>query len=165
MIKLLPLWVLTNKQSAFYDSESGTALEQTARVYAKMQELIEDYNKFATEVNKIITDYSTDMDASYDCFKTCITELVENYIKSIDLKIDNQDMVIADAVSYMTNNLKTNVYAFMEELKASGELDQAILDGFNGLATRVETLEKTEYRLEHDPDTEELRLVKIVGGE
>ena len=164
MIKLLPLWVLTNKRSAFYDSESGTALEQTARVYGKMQELIEDYNKFATEVNKAITDYATDLDSSFDCFKTCITDLVENYIKSIDMKIDKQDMVIDNAVKYMVDNLKPTIYTFMQELKASGELDGYILDGFDNLSTRVATLESTEYTLVHDPETEELVLIKSVGG-
>ena len=39
-IKRLPDWVVTDTQKAFYDLESSTAIEQTARLYGKMQELV-----------------------------------------------------------------------------------------------------------------------------
>ena len=35
-IEFLPPWVETGIQTAFYDKESGTVLQQTARMYAKV---------------------------------------------------------------------------------------------------------------------------------
>ena len=37
MILKLPKWILTNKFPAFHDTESLTAIEQTARVYGKIR--------------------------------------------------------------------------------------------------------------------------------
>lgn len=43
-IDFLPPWVETGLQPAFYDKESGTVLQQTARMYAKMNEIIKSVN-------------------------------------------------------------------------------------------------------------------------
>lgn len=52
-INFLPPWVETNLQPAFYDLESGTCLQQTARMYAKVNQLIRTVN----EQNETIADY------------------------------------------------------------------------------------------------------------
>lgn len=53
-IKHMPNWCVTDKQPAFYDTESATAIEQTARVYGKMEELIDSYNTLETETHEHI---------------------------------------------------------------------------------------------------------------
>ena len=52
-INFLPPWVETNLQPAFYDLESGTCLQQTARMYAKVNQLIRSVN----DQNETIADY------------------------------------------------------------------------------------------------------------
>lgn len=52
-INFLPPWVETNLQPAFYDLESGTSLQQTSRMYAKVNQLIRSVN----EQNETIADY------------------------------------------------------------------------------------------------------------
>ena len=52
-INFLPPWVETNCQPAFYDKESGTVLQQTARMYAKVNQLVRSVN----EQNETIADY------------------------------------------------------------------------------------------------------------
>ena len=52
-INFLPPWVETNEQPAFYDKESGTVLQQTARMYAKVNQLVRSVN----EQNETIADY------------------------------------------------------------------------------------------------------------
>ena len=52
-INFLPPWVETNLQPAFYDSESGTCLQQTARMYAKVNQLVRSVN----DQNETIADY------------------------------------------------------------------------------------------------------------
>ena len=52
-INFLPPWVETNLQPAFYDLESGTSLQQTARMYNKVNELVRCVNT----QNETIADY------------------------------------------------------------------------------------------------------------
>lgn len=52
-INFLPPWVETNLQPAFYDLESGTSLQQTARMYNKVNQLVRSVN----EQNETIADY------------------------------------------------------------------------------------------------------------
>lgn len=71
-INFLPPWVETNIQPAFYDKESGSCLQQTARMYAKVNQLvrianeqwetIQDYiNKFI-ELKDYVEDYFDNLD-------------------------------------------------------------------------------------------------------
>lgn len=185
MIKLLPHWVLTSTRPAFYDTESGSTLEQTARVYGKMQELIEDYNKFVDEINKSITEFIEGGNKDSEAFKTCITSLIENYITCIDSKMNSQDLklkvqderieeqnsTVYEAVTYFKTRVDETIGDLIADMKASGEFDQAILDAidnitnsYNTLNERVTTLENTNYAVIYDSYTEEIRIEKVVGG-
>ena len=94
MIKNLPEWVLTGKSPAFYDTESGSAIEQTAKVYGAMRELIEAYNNFEEAVKESNTEFANSVIAGNESFQKCITNLVENYIKMVDDKLNQQDLKI-----------------------------------------------------------------------
>lgn len=153
MIRLLPHWVITNKNPAFYDSESVSAIEQTGRVYAKMQELIDDYNKFVDEVNAYIKEFTEDVNADQECFEQKIIETMENYIKSIDMKTDELEAY-----------LKTNIVGTIKDIVASGELNEELKAIWKDFEDRISVVENTEYTLEHNPDTEEITLVKTVKG-
>jgi len=56
-INFLPPWVETNIQPAFYDKESGTVLQQTARMYAKVNQLIRKFNELSEEVQSYIKQF------------------------------------------------------------------------------------------------------------
>ena len=64
-IEILPPWVETGLQPAFYDKESGTILQQVSRMYYKMNELIKSQNeeltKFTTLYN-YVHDYFDNLD-------------------------------------------------------------------------------------------------------
>ena len=109
-IRPLPCWVLTNLQSAFYDSESGTVLQQLSRIYPKIEELISTYNEFVNEVNRYIKEFEDGIISDFECFKNCIIKTMNDYIESIDMKISLQDLKISEAIERQ---------------------DQAILDKFN----------------------------------
>lgn len=66
-IEFLPPWVETGLQPAFYDRESGTVLQQTARMYAKVNELVKAVNG----MDKIIKEY---------------IEYIDNYFKNLDVQ-------------------------------------------------------------------------------
>ena len=56
-INFLPPWVETNLQPAFYDVESGTVLQQTARMYAKVNQLVRNFNDLSVEVQDYINQF------------------------------------------------------------------------------------------------------------
>ena len=105
MIKPLPHWALTDLQPAFYDTESVTAIQMVAKLYAKMQDLITDYNGFIDEINQAIKDFEEGILQDFECFKNKITEILNNYIQSIDLKIQTQDAKIDDFIEYTTTTI------------------------------------------------------------
>ena len=104
-LKPLPPIALTNLQPAFYDVESVTAVQMVSKFYAYLQDMVNDYNSFITEVNQEIENFERDIDHRVDRFTCCIKNLMDNYIQSIDMKIDLQDTKIAEAVDYMKNNI------------------------------------------------------------
>ena len=61
-MNLLPKWALANQLPAIHDFESLTVLEQTARIYGAMQSMIGEYNKFADDVNRNITEFQCSME-------------------------------------------------------------------------------------------------------
>lgn len=152
-MKLLPKWALTNLSPAFYDCESGSAIQQTAKVYGAMNELIEEYNNFVDEINKNITDFENGVISSNDEFKTCITNLIENYIKTIDLKIQMQDQDIEEAVSFFKTNLSESLEQIIAEMRESGELSEDILNALGGLNSSLTTLTNKVNEIETSFDS------------
>lgn len=146
-IKHLPHWVLTDLQPAFYDVESGTALQQTAKMYGKVQELIDLYNEFVTKVNQYIKDFEDGIIADFEEFRNCIIKVMNDYIETIDTKINLQDTKIADAIDYMKNNIVETTNEVFRQALLNGDIT----------ATLVE---------DYDPTTEELTLsIQGEGGE
>lgn len=155
-ISILPRWVLTGTNPAFYDMESKTCVEQTARVYVKVQEIVNDYNKFADEVEDKLLELDVSNKEDYESFKNNITHICHEFIHSIESKVNV-------ATDYMKDNLSESVRNVVDAMIDSGELNSVVGDSFNELNTRVTTLEKTEYKLVLDEGTENLTLVKEVS--
>ena len=157
MIARLPYWVLTEKNPAFYDSESKTTVEMTAKVYAKIQELIDDYNKFVDDINKEIELFEGSINNEQNCFEDKITKVIHDYIDFLDSKVANQDKVINDTIIYIKNNISSVVTQIIGEMKENGEIDEAILNSFNNLELRVRAIE-TSLSQGYDETTETLSL-------
>lgn len=121
-IDLLPAWTLTNFQPAFYDSESATVLQQMAKVYAKMQELLNDYNSFVKEINTTITNFQNGIIKDFECFRNCIIKTMNDYIETIDIKINLQDTEIADAINYMKDNIVQTATSVINQAIENGDI-------------------------------------------
>ena len=130
-IKHLPHWVLTDLQPAFYDVESGTSLQQTARMYGKVQELIDLYNEFVTKVNKYIKDFEDGIIEDFEEFKNCIIETMNQYIETIDTKINLQDTKIEDAINYMKNTIVETATELFEQALISGTIRANLVNTYN----------------------------------
>lgn len=141
-IRHLPHWVLTDLQPAFYDLESVTTIEETAKLYAKMQELITLYNEFTDKVNKYINEFEEGIIKDFDCFRNCIIKLMNDYIESIDTKIDmqnaniaesisNQNNIINNAVEYMQTNLESSINNLFESALRDGRVRGTLLETYD----------------------------------
>lgn len=143
-LKPLPDIALTNLQPAFYDVESVTAVQMVSKFYKYLQDMIEDYNSFVNEVNEEITRFENDTNANYEEFTNCIKNMMLDYIESIDTKINNQNLIIQDAVDYMKNNINQVTTEI---------INQAIQDGTFNVA------------VSYDPEDEELTIYVSEEGE
>ena len=143
-VKPLPHWCLTDLQPAFYDVESGSAIQMIARIYPKIEELVVNYNSFVDEINRYINEFESGMIADFDCFKNCIIKTMNEYIETIDTKInlqdtrigeaierqdksiadkfDEQDEIIADAVTYMKDQIVATTQSIFEQAIADGTI-------------------------------------------
>lgn len=82
----LPQWKLT-LCDPLYDTSSVSPIEMTAQVYAKTRELVEEFNKFSSDMEKTINVHIVDTTADIQEFEKSITKIMNEYIKSIDNKI------------------------------------------------------------------------------
>ena len=125
-IRPLPFWVLTDLQPAFYDSESGTVLQQLSRIYPKIQEVINSYNDFVREVNRYIDEFENGIIKDFNCFKNCVIKTMNDYIESIDTKINLQDMDIQNAIDYMKNNIVETTTNVVNQAIQNGDINISI---------------------------------------
>ena len=56
-VPFLPPWAETGLQPAFYDVESGTVLQQVSRMYAKVNQLIRNFNDLSKETKDTVEEY------------------------------------------------------------------------------------------------------------
>jgi len=77
-VNFLPPWVETNIQPAFYDKESGSVLQQTARMYAKVNCLVRMFNKLSKETKETVEEYISKFIE--------LKEYVDTYFDNLDIQ-------------------------------------------------------------------------------
>lgn len=88
-IELLPPWVETGLQPAFYDKESGTVLQQVSRMWAKMIELGAGFNKFTDDTTTYVNEFTDDINETVDDYIEKFNDLhdyVEDYFDNLDVQ-------------------------------------------------------------------------------
>lgn len=83
----LPNWCITKNKPGFYDTESATAIEQTAKLYAAMQEVIEEHNTFIENITKKFEDFKTDTNADGELFRVGIRQEFQDFIDVVELRL------------------------------------------------------------------------------
>ena len=107
----LPEWKLT-LCPPLYDTSSRSPIEQTAQVYAKMRELVEAYNQFATDVTKVLSDYIANTNGDIDEFKKLITCMLQEHINAVDIKIAEEFEAIKE---YIVKTIDESLIRYNEE--------------------------------------------------
>jgi hypothetical protein len=83
-VEFLPPWVETGLQPAFYDKESGTVLQQTARMYARVNMLIRMFNKLSRNTKTEVERFEEVVDTRVTNFENSVNETVANYIEQFN---------------------------------------------------------------------------------
>lgn len=144
----IPKWCIRNVLPAFYDFESLTAIEQTGALYHTIRSLIDDYNNYVNEINKMFKDFIDGINPQEE-FENKITKIVHDYIKMMDTKIQHQDREIEESIVYIKNNMLESITNIINEMKENGELTEGILESFNNIGERVTALENEKTELEN----------------
>lgn len=90
-VPFLPPWVETGLQPAFYDKESGTVLQQTARMYDKVNQLIRNFNELSEETKTTVEEYILQFND--------LKDFVDDYFDNLDVQeeINNKlDAMVED---------------------------------------------------------------------
>ena len=106
----LPKWIFANPFPAIHDFESLTVLEQTARLYGVINELITKYN----EAVEKLKEYGCDQIEAREDFELKITKVMNEFMCCME--------------STFKDNLDKTTKTVIKEMIASGEI--AVADPF-----------------------------------
>ena len=102
-----------------------------SKLYAYLQEMVNDYNAFVTEVNNEIENFEHDINYNVEEFKSCVRNLMDEYIESIDIRMSLQDKEIADAIDYMKNNIFETAREIFEQAVISGTIRANLVNTYD----------------------------------
>lgn len=150
-VRFLPPWIETGIQPAFYDKESGTVLQQVARMYAKVNYLIAMFNKFTKDTNTEIENFEEQIDTRVTDFEDSVNDTVDDYIDKfnrlhdfVDDYFDNLD--VQDEVDHKIDEMVTDgTFDRIINQEIFGEINADIADLYAKLGTlaNLETPVKT----------------------
>lgn len=124
-VEFLPPWVETGLQPAFYDKESGTVLQQTARMYARVNMLIRMFNKLSKNTKTEVERFEEVVDTRVTNFEESVNTRVTNFENSVN-------ETVADYIEQF-NQLHDYVHDYFDNLDVQEEinnkLDQMLEDG------------------------------------
>lgn len=124
-VEFLPPWIETGLQPAFYDKESGTVLQQTARMYARVNMLIRMFNKLSKNTKTTVENYINQFNELHD--------YVHDYFDNLDVQeeINNKlDAFAQDGTLYRLINdeifddINNRILAQSQEITSLQEAQQ-----------------------------------------
>jgi hypothetical protein len=121
-VPFLPPWVETGLQPAFYDKESGTVLQQTARMYDKVNQLIRNFNDLSKETKETVEEYILQF--------TELKDFVDDYFENLDVQEEINNKLdamaeagtLADIISQYLNSTAVFGYDNVASMKSAENL-------------------------------------------
>lgn len=132
-IDLLPPWVETGLQPAFYDKESGTVLQQTARMYAKVNQVVESVNHQNEVVAEYVEKFNELHDYVYDYFDNL--DVQEEINNKLDDMYEHGELgnLLRVLVQEETVNIRSDLSLFEETITSQMDtLDNKINSATTG---------------------------------
>lgn len=128
----LPDWCMTGQLPAFYDTDSGTAVEQTAKLYGAIKTLIKETETAINQINQACIDFKNGIITDQETFTAHIDTIMHDYIAMIDEKIKLQDKEIEDSIVYIKNNIQETTDNAIQEMIDNNELTiKSVYDSTN----------------------------------
>ena len=132
-VPFLPPWAETGLQPAFYDVESGTVLQQTARMYDKVNQLTRLFNEFSESVTNEVNSFEQNVNDIVDEYIEKFNQLhdyVYDYFDNLDVQeeINNkldamaEDGTLSDIISEYLNSIAIFGYDTVADMVASENL-------------------------------------------
>ena len=88
-VEFLPPWVETGMQPAFYDKESGTVLQQTARMYARVNMLIRMFNRLSKNTKEEVERFEGVVNDEIETFEHDVNEEIETFERDVNTTVDD----------------------------------------------------------------------------
>lgn len=132
-IEFLPPWVETGLQPAFYDKESGTVLQQTARMYAKVNEVVASVN----QQNEKIAEYIEKFNQLHDYVYTYFDNL--DVQQEIDNKLDEMyangqlDLLFSKYVNAYVASTNTRITELDDKVNALNDLTPTVVSSTSAM--------------------------------
>lgn len=141
-MRFLPKWVLANPFPALHDTESLTVIQQTARLYGAMNEMIAEYNRFAEQLNEEIANFDRFGEEEVNNFKRYIEQRLMCKFEELDALFAKMKV---DLTRYTDDHI-TEKYLQQTHEQLSEIVTEKILSG------------DIEINLIYDPETESLNM-------
>lgn len=121
-VEFLPPWVETGLQPAFYDKESGTVLQQTARMYDRVNMLVRMFNKLSKETKNVVEEYIGKFNDLHDYVYYYFDNL--DVQEEINNKLDEmaEDGTLADIIAAYIQLRGVLAYNSVAEMKVATNL-------------------------------------------
>lgn len=132
-VEFLPPWIETGLQPAFYDKESGTVLQQTARMYAKVNEVVATVNHQNEVINDFIDQFNALHDYVYDYFENL------NVQAEIDNKLDEMyangqlDLLFSKYVNDYVDATNLKIDTLEEKVNALNDLSPEVVSSTSAM--------------------------------
>ena len=123
----LPPFFMHDREPAFHDCESVTAIEMVSRLYGKMNELITAYNDFYFKTKQENANFITSNNLNYTNFKMEIAQKINDFTNLLELRLKGMDKNIESTIKAIKENLSDSVIEIVSNMKDTGELSQAIM--------------------------------------
>lgn len=164
-VEFLPPWIETGLQPAFYDKESGTVLQQTARMYARVNMLIRMFNKLSKQTKTEVENFEASTTDTVNEYINKFNELhyyVHDYFDNLDVqeeinnkldamvedgtleKIINQE-IFGDIQQEIAENKKYKSQVIMIATKESNGGDCYIVKFANGKNMFIDTGSRSDW--------------------
>ena len=101
----LPNWVVANKFPAFYDTESLTSIEQTARLYGATNTLIENYNTFISIVEEELANFLEEYQLNNEAHEVSVRQLIQDFFDGVETALQLQNSKISSVENSLTVNI------------------------------------------------------------
>ena len=88
-MELLPKWLVPGVQPAIYDVESKTILQQTAKLYQAMNDLIAEHNKRSEQLGISVNQFQIDMTDDFEVYATALRQEFQDFIDTITLAFES----------------------------------------------------------------------------